>query len=90
MSETIPLKLDKSRHCMVNESEMKQEARMDAAQERTVYIDIETAGLEFWRPIIQIAAIAVDSELNELESIELKIHFRRVACRPTGPIGQQV
>ena len=55
---------------------------MDAAQERIVYLDIESAGLEFWRPIIQIAAIAVDSQLNVLETIELKILFRESHADP--------
>ena len=55
---------------------------MDATREKTVYVDIETAGLEFWRPIIQIAAIAVDCELNELETIELKILFRQSHADP--------
>ena len=41
----------------------------------TVYVDIETAGLEIHRPIIQLAAIAVDQELHELEQFETKIHF---------------
>ncbi|MEM7316669.1 MAG: 3'-5' exonuclease [Planctomycetota bacterium] len=43
--------------------------------ERVVYLDLETAGLEFTRPIIQIAAIAVDTDYRELEQIELKIRF---------------
>ena len=38
-------------------------------------MDLETAGLEFSRPIIQIAAVAVDSRLHELESFEIKIQF---------------
>jgi hypothetical protein len=36
---------------------------------------LETAGLEFTRPIIQIAAIAVSSQLRELESCEIKLLF---------------
>ena len=43
--------------------------------EQIAFLDIESAGLEFTRPIIQIAAVAVDSQLCELESIELKIAF---------------
>ena len=38
-------------------------------------IDLETAGLEKTRPIIQIAAVAVDSQLNELDAFEVKIQF---------------
>ena len=43
--------------------------------ERMVFVDLETAGLDPWRPIIQIAAIAVDSNLKELERFEAKLKF---------------
>jgi DNA polymerase III alpha subunit (gram-positive type) len=43
--------------------------------ERLVFADIETGGLETWRPIIQIAAVAVSSEGRELESYEAKLRF---------------
>ena len=43
--------------------------------ERLVFVDIETGGLESWRPIIQIAAIAVDANLRELERFEAKLQF---------------
>lgn len=42
---------------------------------RTVFVDIETGGLQLHRPIIQIAAIAVDGELNYVEEFEVKIQF---------------
>ncbi len=45
-------------------------------KERLAFVDIETAGLETWRPIIQFAAIAVDSQLNELEQFNERIKFR--------------
>jgi oligoribonuclease (3'-5' exoribonuclease) len=38
--------------------------------ERLVFVDLETAGLKPWRPIIEIAAIAVDGNLRELERFE--------------------
>jgi DNA polymerase III epsilon subunit-like protein len=44
-------------------------------QERLVFVDIETAGLQTWRPIIQIAAIAVNSAFREQEVFEEKIQF---------------
>ena len=44
-------------------------------EQRITFIDIETGGLEFTRPIIQIAAIAVDSEFQERERIEIKVAF---------------
>ena len=50
--------------------------------ERLVFADLETAGLEPWRPIIQIAAIAVDCNLRELERFEAKIRFRRKFANP--------
>jgi len=43
--------------------------------ERLVFVDLETAGGETWRPIIQLAAIAVTSDLRELERYEAKRRF---------------
>ena len=40
-----------------------------------VFLDLETGGIETTRPIIQIAALAVDRQLNELDTFEAKIHF---------------
>jgi DNA polymerase III epsilon subunit-like protein len=45
------------------------------AAQRLIFVDIETAGQQLWRPIIQIAAVAVDSNFRELESFEEKIRF---------------
>lgn len=45
--------------------------------ERLVFVDLETGGLLPWRPIIQIAAIAVSSSLRELEVFESKIMFQK-------------
>lgn len=51
---------------------------------RLVFVDIETAGLQTWRPIMQIAAIAVTSSFRELEAFEEKIQFdERDAVRRT-------
>jgi len=50
--------------------------------ERLVFVDLETAGLEPWRPIIQIAAIAVDSNLRELEWFEAKLRFENKFANP--------
>jgi len=50
--------------------------------ERLVFVDLETAGLEPWRPIIQIAAIAVDCNMRELERFEAKIRFSRKFANP--------
>ena len=62
------------------------QASADAAAEpskvRVVYVDIETGGLEIHRPIIQIAAIAVDGELNEVEQFETKIRFDESEASP--------
>jgi len=46
-----------------------------ADDERLVFFDLETAGIETWRPIIQIAAVSVDEELRALESFEAKVLF---------------
>lgn len=50
--------------------------------ERLVFVDLETAGLEPWRPIIQIAAIAVDCNLHELERFEAKLLFEKKFADP--------
>ena len=51
--------------------------------ERLMFYDLETAGLDpEQHPIIQIAAIAVDSALCELESFEAKIRFEESEADP--------
>jgi DNA polymerase III epsilon subunit-like protein len=55
--------------------------------ERLVFVDLETAGGEPWRPIIQIAAIAVDSQYRELERYEAKIRFRKRDADPKSLFG---
>ncbi len=51
--------------------------------ERLVFCDLETAGLDFTRhPVIQIAAIAIDAELNELETFEVKVRFDQADADP--------
>lgn len=50
--------------------------------ERLVFVDLETAGLKPWRPIIQIAAIAVDANLRELERFEAKLKFDKKFANP--------
>ena len=49
---------------------------MYSPNERLVFIDIETTGLQPSSPIIQVAAIATDSRANELESFETKIRLQ--------------
>ncbi len=61
-SSPLPSPNGQSRHRIVTE-------------ERFVFVDIETAGLQTWRPIMQIAAIAVNSAFRELEVFEEKIRF---------------
>ena len=43
--------------------------------ERLIFVDVETAGLKTAPSIVQIAAIAIDAELNEVESFETKVRF---------------
>lgn len=50
--------------------------------ERLVFVDLETAGLETWRPIIQIAAIAIASDGRELETFEAKLRFKESLADP--------
>jgi len=50
--------------------------------ETLIFVDLETAGLKPWRPIIQIAAIAVDSNLKELERFEAKLQFEKKFANP--------
>lgn len=52
-------------------------------EEKLIFFDLETAGLEpEQHPIIQLAAIAVDSSLCEMETIELKIRFDEAEANP--------
>lgn len=56
-------------------------AIMPVPDERLVFIDLETGGASPWRPIMQVAAIAVDAHLRELETIEMKLRFDRRKVR---------
>ena len=40
-----------------------------------VVVDLETGGLKSFRPIIQIAAIAVDNDFREIDVFETKVQF---------------
>ena len=53
----------------------EQAAGNQSGQSQVVFVDIETAGLEIHRPIIQIAAIAVEEGFHEVEHFETKIRF---------------
>ncbi len=44
-------------------------------QNTLVFFDLETGGLNEWDPNIQLAAIAVDGDFNELGTFERKIQF---------------
>jgi DNA polymerase III epsilon subunit-like protein len=49
---------------------------VDRGDNRLIFFDLETGGLDPKRhPIIQLAAIAVDGELQPLEAFEVKIQF---------------
>lgn len=49
--------------------------------DKLVFFDLETGGLDFSRPIIELAAIAVDAEsFRQLDSISLKIQFDPKEC----------
>lgn len=48
---------------------------MNPHDERLVFVDLETAGIKQTSPITQIAAVAVDRSLSDLESFEVKIQF---------------
>ena len=56
--------------------------RRNSANAKIVFFDLETGGLETHRPITQIAAIAVDQQLNELDSFEVKIRFDEAKACP--------
>jgi len=42
---------------------------------RTIYFDLETGGLELPHPIIQLAAVAVDEQYNEVSAFQCKLRF---------------
>jgi DNA polymerase III epsilon subunit-like protein len=75
----------RARNVDPNESELEAARNATGPQIQShthlVMIDLETGGLEITRPIIQIAAIAVDRQLNELDAFEVKIKFdESTAC----------
>jgi len=47
-----------------------------------VFFALETGGLRFEHPIIQIGAAATDQQFQVLDSFEVKIHFNPEACEP--------
>ena len=49
---------------------------------RLIMVDIETGGLETHRPIIQIAAIAIDEDFDEREVFEVKVKFDETKACP--------
>ena len=46
-----------------------------AAEDVLVFVDLETTGGQAWRPIMQIAAVAVTRTGQELETFERKLRF---------------
>jgi hypothetical protein len=55
---------------------------MNVSAARLVFVDVEVAGAEISRPIIQVAAIAVASDLEELETFEAKLKFDQRLADP--------
>jgi len=49
---------------------------------KTVYVDLETGGLEMHHPVIQIAAVAVDGDWNELGAFQVKLFFDESKAEP--------
>ena len=46
------------------------------SREKLIFFDVEPAGLDPWRPILQIGAVAVDvATFGELEAFECKLKF---------------
>ena len=50
---------------------------MKSLGQRMVFVDLELVGRETARRIIQVAAIALDCDLDELEAFEAKLRFDR-------------
>jgi len=57
--------------------------------ERLVFLDLEVGGEEPWRPIFEIAAIAVDSSLRELERFDVRLKFARHMADPKVLVGSR-
>ena len=56
--------------------------RSGSSDTQLVVFDLETGGLETHRPIIQIAAIAIDEDFNEREVFEVKVRFDETKACP--------
>lgn len=48
----------------------------------TIYVDLETAGLSLQHPVIQLAAVAVDSSFKEVDHFETKLQFHEADADP--------
>ncbi|MCC7335761.1 MAG: 3'-5' exonuclease [Pirellulaceae bacterium] len=57
--------------------------------ERLVFLDLEVGGEESWRPIFEIAAIAVDSNLRELETFDVRLKFATHMADPKVLVGSR-
>ncbi len=57
--------------------------------ERLVFVDPETGGREPWRPIFELAAVAVDANLNELETFDVRLKFSRHMADPKVLVGSR-
>lgn len=51
--------------------------------ERLVFLDLEVGGEQSWRPIFEIACVAVDAELRELETYCARLKFSKKLACPT-------
>ena len=58
---------------------------MKISTDRMVFFDVETLGPARTRPIVQIAAVAVDGDLREIDTFEVKIRVSQsnAASRPS-------
>lgn len=68
-----------------NQSQM----RTGLPDERLVFVDLETGGREPWRPIFELAAVAVDANLNELETFDVRLKFSRHMADPKVLVGSR-
>jgi DNA polymerase III epsilon subunit-like protein len=64
------------------EASSEAAARSSRGNTYLVFVDLETGGLETKRPIIQIAALAADRQLHEVDAFEVKIRFDEHAACP--------
>ncbi|MFO0979932.1 MAG: 3'-5' exonuclease [Planctomycetaceae bacterium] len=67
-------------HNHTGRSQTRFSRQRTARSRRLVFVDLETAGQQPWRPIMQIGAVAVEGNGRTIASFEAKVQFREASA----------